>query len=370
MKKHVNKILRTALSILILIAALWFTLRNTDFEKLTNALQQANYWWVILSLPVMTASHFIRALRWITLMKPIRAGVSLWNSFSAVMIGYMLNNLVPRSGEIARPYLLSRREHIRFSTGIATILVERVLDVLSLCLFVLVTFFHFQAKMLLAFPDLNGKILNALVIPLVGLIVFIVLLMTTNIGEFMIRMLVKPFSEHLYAKLHHYLESFIEGFSIFKYPGLWWRVIAETIPIWILYSLPLYLTFFAFNFDTLYGLNFLDANILLTITTIAFLIAPTPGAFGFYHSFAQITLVSFYGVPAEAALAYAFVTHGAGFILQMVVGVGFFLYEQSRGFHLQSLDTAEDTDDNEFDSEQEQQPIAGASVMPKSPSNR
>jgi uncharacterized protein (TIRG00374 family) len=343
MKPTVRKVARTAVSLVILLAALWYTLRGVDFTKLVEAMSRANYWWVIASVPAMAASHYLRALRWITLLKPIQSGLSLWNSFSCVMIGYMLNNVVPRGGEVVRPFLLSRRENIRFSTAIATILVERVLDVLSLCLFILATFVQFQSKVQAAFPDINGKLVNALLIPLVGLIVFIVLLMTTNIGEFLLRMLIKPFSESLYAKLHHYLEAFIQGFSIFKSPGLWWRVVAETLPIWILYSLPLYLTFFAFDFDSLYGLTFLDANVLLTITTIAFLIAPTPGAFGFYHSFAQITLVNFYGVPPEPALAFAFVAHGAGFIVQMLVGGGFLLYEQSRGFHLSSVGEVEES---------------------------
>ncbi len=342
MNHNLKKILRTVLSIAILVAALWYTTRGVDFAKLADALKQANYWWVLATLPVMTLSHYFRALRWVTLIKPVQPGLSLWNSFSGVMVGYMLNNVVPRSGEVARPYLLSRREHIRFSTAIATILVERVLDILSLCIFILATFYHFQNKMLSAFPEINGKLFNALVVPLVALIVFIVLLMTTNIGERILRLVVKPFSEPLYAKLHHYMEAFIEGFSIFKSPGLYWRVIAETVPIWILYSLPLYLTFFAFGFDTQYGLTFLDANVLLTITTIAFLIAPTPGAFGVYHSFAQITLVKFYGVPPEPALAFAFVAHGAGFLLQMSVGAGFLFYEQSRGFSLSSVKEVEE----------------------------
>jgi glycosyltransferase 2 family protein len=303
-----------------------------------------NYWWIAASLPLQIISHYFRALRWVTLMKPIQAGMSVWNSFSGVMVGYMLNNVVPRSGEVARPLLLSRREHIRFSTAIATILVERVLDVLSLCVFVLIMFAQLQTRFAIAFPNVSEQLGKALIVPLVGLIGGIILLLTTNIGEWGLRVSIKRFSEPLYIKLHGYLEAFTNGFSIFKSPGLWWRVVLETVPIWIAYSVPMYLAFLAFGFDTRYGLTFLDANVMFTITTIAYLIAPTPGAFGFYHTFAQIGLVSLYGVQNEDAVAFAFVSHGVGYISQLIIGGMFLIYEQSRGFNLRSVREVEDAE--------------------------
>jgi uncharacterized protein (TIRG00374 family) len=344
MTKHVKKITRTTLSIAILALALWYTTRGVDFEKLVHSMRNANYWWIFAPIPLMIASHYMRGLRWITLMKPIQSGLSVWNSFSGVMVAYFLNNLVPRSGEIARPYLLSRRENMRFSTAIATIVVERVLDVLSLLVFILATFYQFQSKLTTIFPEGNAQFIRSLGIPLVVLIGGIVLLLTTNVGEWMLRVTVKPFSEPLYLKLHNYLEAFLHGFSIFKSPGLWWRIVVETVMIWVLYSVPVYFSFLAFGFDAKYGLTFLDSNVIFTITTIAYLIAPTPGAFGVYHTLAQLGLMKIYGVQAEEALAFAFVTHGVGYMLQLILGGGFFLYEQSRGgFSMSSVEEAQES---------------------------
>jgi glycosyltransferase 2 family protein len=344
MNNTVKKTLRTSISLVILAGAMWFTLRDVDFAKLTAAMSKANYWWVFAPIPLMIVSHYLRGLRWTTLMLPIQSGLSVWNSFSGVMVGYFLNNLVPRSGELVRPYLLSKREGIRFSTAIATIVVERVLDILSLGLFILGTIYYSQSRLLAALPDIGDKLVNALVILPTGLIVGITLLLTTNIGEWMLRTAVKRFSEPLYIKLHGYLGAFINGFSIFKSPGLWWRIVAETVGIWVAYSVPMYFAFMSFGFDTRYGLSFLDANLIFTISTIAYLIAPTPGAFGVYHTLVQQGLVRLCGVPAEEALAFAFVTHGVGYVIQLLVGGGFLLYEQSRGFHLDAV-RASDSDD-------------------------
>jgi uncharacterized protein (TIRG00374 family) len=321
-----------------------FALKDVkNLDELFGAFKHANYWWVLATIPVMLLSHYFRALRWITMMKPIQSGIHVMNAFSGVMIGYMMNNLTPRGGELARPFILSRRENVRFSTAIATILVERVIDVLSLSVFVLITFYYLHSKIAQVFPQINSQVLlRYLVSPVVGLMTFIILLITTNIGEWLLRIAVKRFSEKWYVKLHSYLEAFINGFSIFKSPGLYWRVLLETAAIWGLYLVPLYFTFLAFGFEKAYNFGWFDANVLLTMTTIGITIAPTPGAWGIYHSFAQITLVQFYGVPGEQALAFAFVAHGVGYFLNILVGGLFFMREHALGISWRSVSHADE----------------------------
>jgi len=55
------------------------------------------------------------------------------------MSGYIINYTVPRSGEVARAGLLTQSENVPFEKGFATIVVERVIDVLMLGGIVLVT---------------------------------------------------------------------------------------------------------------------------------------------------------------------------------------------------------------------------------------
>ncbi|MFY8001127.1 MAG: lysylphosphatidylglycerol synthase transmembrane domain-containing protein [Candidatus Kapaibacteriota bacterium] len=337
-------LLRTAISLALLIGSMAFALKDVkNLGDLFGAFQQANYWWVLATIPVMLLSHYLRALRWITMMKPIQDGIHTMNAFSGVMIGYMMNNLTPRGGELARPFILSRRENVRFSTAIATILVERVIDILSLSVFVLITFYYLHEKIARVFPEISSQLLlRLLVLPVVGLMTFIILLITTNIGEWLLRMCVKRFSEKWYGKLHGYLEAFINGFSIFKSPGLYWRVLLETAAIWALYLVPLYFMFLAFGFEKSYNFGWFDANVLLTMTTIGITIAPTPGAWGIYHSFAQITLAQFYGIPSEKALAFAFVAHGVGYFLNIFVGGIFFMREHARGISWRSVSHADE----------------------------
>jgi glycosyltransferase 2 family protein len=343
-------VLRYAISLALLVGSMAFALKDVkNLDELAGAFRQANYGWVLATIPVMLLSHYLRALRWITMMKPIQSGISVMNAFSGVMIGYMMNNITPRGGELARPFILSRRENVRFSTAIATILVERVIDVLSLSVFVLTTFYYLHSKIARVFPQMNSELLvKILVVPVVGLMGFIILLITTNIGEWLLRVTVKRFSEQWYEKLHGFLQAFIEGFGIFKSPGLYWRVVLETMLIWGLYLVPLYLMFVAFGFTDKYSFGWFDANVLLTMTTIGITIAPTPGAWGIYHSFAQITLVQFYGVPAGQAVAFAFVAHGVGYFLNIIVGGIFFIRENARGISWKSVSEADTSTSGEI----------------------
>jgi glycosyltransferase 2 family protein len=336
--------LRYAISLALLVGSMAFALKDVkNLDELVGAFGQANYLWVLATIPIMLLSHYLRALRWITMMKPIQDGISIMNAFSGVMIGYMMNNITPRGGELARPFILSRRENVRFSTAIATILVERVIDVLSLSLFVLTTFYYLHTKIAQVFPQINSQLLvKILVVPVVGLMGFIILLITTNFGEWLLRITVKRFSESLYEKIYGYLQAFIDGFGIFKSPGLYWRVMLETMLIWGLYLVPLYCMFLAFGFTDRYGLGWFDANVLLTMTTIGITIAPTPGAWGIYHSFAQITLAQFYGIPTGQAVAFAFVAHGVGYFLNIIVGGIFFIRENARGISWKSVSHADE----------------------------
>jgi uncharacterized membrane protein YbhN (UPF0104 family) len=94
----------------------------------------------------------------------------------------------------------------------------------------------------------------------------------------------------------------------------------------------MYLMFFAFDFQSRLHLDLGDATLVLLMQSIGVTLAPTPGAFGVYHSIVKATMMSFYGLSEEESLAYATVTHAVGYILTMVVGGYFAMHENIKGF--------------------------------------
>src|SRR4051812_1019202 len=115
----------------LVLLALFF--REVDWTALVAAFRSANHLYLAGVVAVTVLTYLLRAWRWGSLLAPL-APVPLADLFSATFVGFMTGLLVPRAGEVVRPYLISRRHPIRTSAGFASIILERLLDVVSVLL--------------------------------------------------------------------------------------------------------------------------------------------------------------------------------------------------------------------------------------------
>ncbi|MQF69695.1 flippase-like domain-containing protein, partial [SAR202 cluster bacterium AD-804-J14_MRT_500m] len=107
-------------------------LATVDLNKMGHALANARYQYVAVAVALYFSAVFFRTLRWKYLLEPMGL-VGVARLFPVVTVGYMANNILPaRLGEVVRAYYLTRREGIPASAGLATIIVERVYDGLTL----------------------------------------------------------------------------------------------------------------------------------------------------------------------------------------------------------------------------------------------
>ena len=144
MKKVLIKSLKIGLPIAIGIYLSWYFfsgLTDKQLDQTKNAFYNANYFWVFLSLFISLLSHVSRSYRWLFLLETMGYKPKFSNAYHAVMSGYVINFTVPRSGEIARAGLLASYEKVPFEKGFATIVVERVVDVIMLGIVVLISGF-------------------------------------------------------------------------------------------------------------------------------------------------------------------------------------------------------------------------------------
>lgn len=328
MNKVAKNIIQWTLAIVIVVACVYYVIQDIDFSKLWSVLANADYIWVVLSIPIMLLSHWVRAMRWKILLKPILEAKSTWNLFSAVMIGYAVNNVIPRGGEFVRPFVYARRENVSKSAVFATIIIERFLDILFLLGLFAVVFFFSRGLLSAAFPWLtDGNIVMYVVMPVVIILAMILLSVYTRMGFYLLKVFVKPFFPHKYERLEEILSSFLKGFEFIKTPSNYLRTLFDSSLIWLFYALPMYLMFYCFPFQAQLNLGVIDAVLLLIVVGIGTTIAPSPGAIGLYHYLVTMAMVNLYGLPKEDALAYAILVHGINLIVQVVVGAGFFLKE-------------------------------------------
>lgn len=302
----------------------YLSVKGIDFPSFGKYVFGANYLWVLLSVPVMLASHLARAFRWKTMLKPISNPKSIWNLFSAVMAGYAVNNIIPRGGELIRPFYYSRRENISFTMTFATIIVERFIDLISLLLVFVLASFFFREQLRIALPNLQ---IEKIIYPTIALIVLGIISFYRRWVVFLLEKLVKPISKKFYNRLSDLFDKFFLGLTVIKQPSQYLQLTLESFLIWFLYTVPLYLMFFSFSFAYKFNLGFDDAILLIIISGIGYTVAPTPGAIGFYHFLIQNALNKLYGISLEESLAYATVTHAINFLSQVVVGGIFIIRE-------------------------------------------
>ena len=145
MKKSIKKILLFSLPVLFGFFLVWWSLSGlsaADRTEIKNALQNANLFWVFVSLVLGFLSHLFRAFRWSLLLNPLGYKPKMANNIFSIFIAYLVNLAIPRAGEVARATAISKYEAIPFEKSFGTIVMERVVDVILLLSIIVIALFY------------------------------------------------------------------------------------------------------------------------------------------------------------------------------------------------------------------------------------
>lgn len=321
-----RRFLQYALSGVLTLLFLWVAFRGTDARALAAAIGGADYGWIGLMVVLLVLSHCARALRWRYLLEPIKHGIGLRNLFAGVMVGYLFNNLLPRAGELVRPYVIGKLEGISKSSAFGTIVVERIIDTVSfLCLVVLLPFIY-SGPLLESFPWLREAGIAITAITAAGLAFLVLLMVRRDWTDRLLTLLARVVPAGIARRMERLVHSFLDGFLFLTRPANFAVILILSASVWGLYILMVYVAFFAFGLGNL-GIS--AAVVVQAISSIGVAI-PTPGATGSYHVFTSQSLVKLFGVEPALALSYAAVTHAAGYLSTSVLGLYYLLHDQIR----------------------------------------
>jgi hypothetical protein len=245
------------------------------------------------------------------------------------MIGYLVNNFIPRGGEIARPYAIGKLENISVSSALATVIVERVIDILTLLLLTISVLLLYHTELIKNFPWLNIATIIAIIISFAGIIFIAFLSLKTEKIILFIHKFTQFLPKKLSKKIESLLRSFLEGLLIMKDPKNYIFIVISTLILWFLYSLQWFIPFYSFGIVENYSLNFGSAVILCTILAIGIMI-PVPGNTGTFHAFCIQALTGLFFVSSSTAAAYATTTHAVGLIGITIVGLYFFIKDNMK----------------------------------------
>ena len=145
MKKTLLNILKIIIPLGIGVYLTWFfisNMSNEELDSLKEAFVKADYIYLFYGLIIMLLSHMSRAYRWKYMLEPLGHKPSFWKMYHSVMIGYLLNLTIPRSGEVARAgYYAKFQKNAKFDKVFGTIIVERIIDVVMLGLVLGITLY-------------------------------------------------------------------------------------------------------------------------------------------------------------------------------------------------------------------------------------
>jgi len=269
---------------------------------------------------------YFRAIRWRYFLDPLKENIGIGILFSSMMIGYMMNSIIPRAGEVYRPVLLANKEKISKASAFGTILVERVFDLLSLLISFGICMLFYKDKLSEAFEEYNLESISIYtsIVTLVLVIIGILMIFNLERSERIIeKITMKLLPEKFHQKVHNVFVSLINGFLFIRYPKYYFQIIILSVLMWVSYIAGTYLTLLAFNID----ITFFDANLVLTMATFAMTIPLPANSAGIYHLFCTATLVNIFGVDKESAFGFATVNHLLGLLGLVIVGAVFFLKE-------------------------------------------
>lgn len=319
MKKNLLNILKYVILLGVAAALLWYALKGMDVKKVFQQISNANIFWVSVSGLISIVAFVVRAHRWNLLIEPMGYSPSLKNTTYSVLVGYFANLAFPRLGEVSRCGALSKAESIPFNKLLGTVIVERIIDVLSLlvCIFLAAAIEYkrlgnfFTEKV---FDPLNEKFQQLTASPiLLGAVVLVLIILLIT----MVYFIKKNRKKESESRINKIIRGFIDGLrsvANLKRPGLF---IFQSAFIWILYFLGVYTALYAFSFTSGLGAN---AALFLLVAGGLGMSAPVQGGIGAYHLLVKEGLMLF-GVAAENGLAFAFMLHGLQLVLVVALGI-------------------------------------------------
>lgn len=305
--KQIKSSLKVLIPLSIGLFFIYLTINATTVEErklIANYIKNADYRFVLLSIVFGVLSHLSRAYRWQFLLSPMGYKPRFINSTLAVLIAYIANLGIPRSGEILRATTLSSYEKIPFEKTFGTIIAERLVDLVLLIGFIFIA--------LSLQYDLIWKVLREKKIAPATILFGFTFLLIVALG---LRMLFKKNQSALVLKIKSFLKGLVEGIlSIRSMPNKG-AFLIHTVFIWLMYLAMFYVIKWTVPETSMLGLNSLLPAFVIGGLTIS----ATNGGIGIYPFSVAIMLGAF-GISNESGLAFGWIMWTSQTLMIIVFG--------------------------------------------------
>ena len=316
---RIKKSLQFILSLGLMGLFLYWAFSGIDTRDLWQTISTISAKWVALIFATTMLTLTLRAWRWIVLLKPFAPQVKNLDASLALAICYTANVIVTRSGEALRAISLKWTRGAPISAVLATVVVERFLDLFWLIVYLGASLLLLRDRINEAFPWLESGSLAVLALSIAGLVILVLISIYRERALAFIDPILKRFIPPWADKITSLLETFIQGLVALQHPSAYIKLIASSILLNTLYVCIIWETFAGLGLDQKYGLGFEAALVIMAISSIGIVI-PTQGGIGTYHLFFSKGLNLLYDVPMSEALACATLAHALATLTYLLIG--------------------------------------------------
>ena len=307
------------LGIAISAAFLYDVLGKLDLADAWAVARSANYWWIIPGVAVYFVAVWARTWRWHYMLRPIKR-VPLRRLFPVVVIGYMGNNVYPfRAGEVIRAYVLKRKEDVSISASLATVIVERIFDGVTMLFFVFVVL-----PIAPEAAEWRGIVIWFSILFFGVLAAFFLIAASPRrsqvlAGWFIQRIVPARFR----APAENITGRFLEGLHCLRSGKDVLMIFVTSVAIWLTETTKYWFVMHAFDFTV----SFFVLMLMTAVVNLATTLPSSPGYVGTFD-WPGIKVLQGFGVNQSIAASYTLVLHAALWFPITLLGF-FYMWRES-----------------------------------------
>jgi uncharacterized protein (TIRG00374 family) len=325
--------LRTVIAALLAVGLVAVFLRNADLSRVWLAMRTARPELLAAAVGLTLITYVIRTERWQYLLEPL-GKTRFAVAFRATVIGFAASSVLPaRAGEVLRPYLLARREGLSATATFATVIVERILDLVAVLILLATYLLAFDTGMAARDSALLWAIrLGGLVMAPVAVIALVVMFVLAGHPDWLHAGLASAeriLPARLSSLLRKVTRMLSEGFGVLRRPERLLASMGWTLVLWVVICMETWVVALAFGID----MPFAGSWLMLALLVVGIAV-PTPGGVGGFHEAFRLGATAFFGADNDAAVGAAILLHASSFVPVTILGLW---YATQEGLNMRGI---------------------------------
>lgn len=275
----------------------------------------------MLATLAIFGTYFGRALRWGVMLRPLKSQPSVRNLLSATVIGFTAITLFGRPGELVRPYLIAKKEGVPVSSQLATLLLERMFDLLMALLLFGFALARINASGMAVGPTLSAVLaVGGKFLGLVGLVLLAVLLSFRHFAEPARRRItdaLRFLPEPHFSRAAKVVGALVQGVESTRSDAALLMVFVYSAAEWVLI-----LACYWCLVNSFIAINLTVVDVMVFLGFVSFgAIFQLPGIGGGIQVASVIVLTELFGTRLEVATTFAFLVWIMTFVVVVPAGV-------------------------------------------------